>query len=100
MNKAKAGAKPRNGWTRAARPTPEGDIPRDADGWPTQSAKERTIPLFSPEVLTPSPEELRRAETNRKAEASARRKIAKAKRERGENFDDEQIRKFNERTGL
>ncbi len=81
-------------------PTPAGDIPRDADGWPVESAKARTLSLFSPEVLTPSPEELRRAETHRKAEAAARRRLAKEKRKRGEAFDAEQIRKFNERTRL
>jgi hypothetical protein len=100
MSKAKASAKPRKMNPRAARPTPEGDIPRDADGWPVQSAKERTVSLFSPEDLTPSPEELRRAETHRKAEASARRKLTKQKREALEADDDRKIREFNERTGL
>jgi hypothetical protein len=93
MSKAKASAKPRKMNPRAARPTPEGDIPRDADGWPVQSAKERTVSLFSPE-------ELRRAETHRKAEASARRKLTKQKREALEADDDRKIREFNERTGL
>jgi hypothetical protein len=85
---------------KAERPTPEGGIPRDKDGWPVESAKARTLSLFAPEELTPSPAEIARLEANRKADDRARRKLAKAKRERTEADDDRKVREFAERTGL
>lgn len=99
MSKAKASATPRKVKPPATRPTPAGDIPRTSDGWPTESAKARTLPPFSPEALEPSPEEKRRIELNRKRDASARRKLAKEKCERTEADDDRKIREFNARTG-
>lgn len=99
MSEAKKSAKPRKMKPKAERPTPAGGIPRDADGWPTETAVQRTVPLFSPDVLEPSPEEKRRIELNRKRDAKARRDLAKAKRERTEADDKRKVKEFNVRTG-
>lgn len=82
------------------RPVPPGGIPRDAEGWPAQSAKERTLDLFAPHVIAVDPAVAAQIEEQKKADAKERRRLAKEARERTEADDDRKIREFAERTGL